>query len=103
MRPSTGPTGPTVSAVPQAQTSAPAPVPVSVPLLSEWPEALRREVPALAITGAVYSDNPSQRLLLINNQVLPQGSPVAAGVVLEEIHAKHSVFAFKGQRFRLAH
>jgi general secretion pathway protein B len=60
-------------------------------------------VPTLTITGAVYSDNPGQRLLLINNQVLPQGSTLSGGVTLEEIQSKQSVFSFKGTRFRLAH
>jgi general secretion pathway protein B len=60
-------------------------------------------MPALTITGTVYSDDPKQRLLLINNQVLPQGSTVAAEVSLEEIKPHSSVFTFRGTRFRLAH
>jgi len=79
-------------------TSTPA-----LPLLIELPEALRREIPSLAITGAVYSDNPAQRLLLVNNLVLNQGSQVAPELKLEEIHAKESVFNFRGTRFRLGH
>ena len=97
-------------------TSAPAPTvpapvrasasqtgPANVPLLSELPEELRRQIPALAITGAVYSANPAQRLLLVNNQVLTQGGLVAPELTLEEIRAKSSVFSFRGTRFRLAH
>jgi general secretion pathway protein B len=74
-----------------------------LPLLSELPDALRRQLPALSITGAVYADDPKQRLLLVNNQVLPQGSQVAPEVMLEEIHQRSSVFNFRGTRFRLAH
>jgi general secretion pathway protein B len=73
------------------------------PLLNELPDALRRQLPALSITGAVYADDPKQRLLLVNNQVLPQGSQVAPEVTLEEIHQRSSVFNFRGTRFRLAH
>ena len=36
-------------------------------------EDLRRQIPAIKITGSVYSDNPSQRLLLVNGLVLNQG------------------------------
>ena len=75
----------------------------TVPLLSELPEDLRRQIPALVITGAVYSANPAQRLLLVNNQVLTQGSLAAPELILEEIRAKSSVFNFRGTRFRLAH
>lgn len=71
--------------------------------MSELTDGQRRDVPALHITGAVYSANPAQRLLLVNNQVLPQGSTVAPGLVVEEIQANGSVFSFKGNRFRVSH
>ncbi len=89
--------------VPLARASASQTAPPLAPLLSELSEDLRRQIPALAITGAVYSDNPGQRLLLVNNQVLTQGSLAAPEVNLEEIGAKSSVFIFRGTRFRLAH
>lgn len=82
---------------PAAGTSVP------VPWLAELPEETRRQIATMAITGAVYSDNPAQRLLLVNGQVLPQGSPVVADVTLEEIREHHSVFNFRGSRFRLSH
>ena len=88
---------------PADKTSAPPPATVPVPLLSELPEALRSQIPALTVTGTVYSDNPALRLLLVNNQVLPQGSTVAAGVTLEEIRPRSSTFSFRGTRFRIAH
>ncbi len=75
----------------------------TLPLLSELPETIRRLVPPLSITGTVYSENPTQRLLLVNNQVLPQGSQVAPEVTLEEIRQRSSVFSFHGTRFRVMH
>jgi general secretion pathway protein B len=84
-------------------TQAAQAAPAAVPLLGDLPEGLRREIPPLAISGSVYSANPAQRLLLVNNQVLSQGSQAAPGVNLEEIHAKSSVFSFRGTRFRVAH
>ena len=94
------------AAAPATPSSA-APVapvaPAVLPLLSELPDALRRQLPVLSITGAVYADDPKQRLLLVNNQVLPQGSQVAPEVTLEEIRQRSSVFNFRGTRFRLAH
>jgi len=74
-----------------------------VPPLADLPESLRRQIPPLAISGAVYSDNPAKRLLLVNNQVLGQGGQAAPGVRLEEIQPKSSVFSYRGTRFRLAH
>lgn len=81
----------------------PAPTAAQVPLLSELPEATRREIPALVINGAVYSENPAQRLLLVNGQVLNQGSEVAPDLKVVEIRSNVSEFSFRGTRFRLAH
>jgi len=86
---------------PVAKPSA-APATAAIPLLSALPENVRRQIPALVITGSVYSDSPGQRLLLVNNQVLPQGSLVAPEVKLEEIRPKSSVFSFRGSRFQVA-
>ena len=97
---------PVHAATPKAAVSAPAAAPVVapvIPLLSELPEDLRRQIPTLAITGAVYSETPAQRLLLVNNLVLHQGDLAAPELSLEEIRPKSSVFSFRGTRFRVAH
>lgn len=88
---------------PVAKASAAPAAPAVLALLSELPEEIRRQIPPLTITGAVYSESPGQRLLLVNNQVLAQGSQAAPEVTLEEIGARSSVFSFRGTRFRLAH
>jgi general secretion pathway protein B len=72
------------------------------PLLSELPESAKRGLPTLTITGAVASDNPAQRLLLVNGQVLPQGAMAAPEVLIEEIQARSATFTFRGTRFRIA-
>lgn len=95
------------SASPQpapAPKSAPSrAAPAELPLLSELPENIRRQIPAMAINGVVYSDNPGQRVLLVNQQVLTPGSQAVPDVKLEEIRPHSSVFSFQGTRFRLAH
>ncbi len=100
------PAPPKAEGKPEPVTPAAAPATAAltaVPLLSDLPEDLRRQVPALTITGAVYSENPAQRLLLVNNLVLAQGALAAPEVKLEEIQARNSVFSFRGTRFRVAH
>ena len=74
-----------------------------VPRLDELPPDLQRQIPKLTINGAVYSETPANRLLLVNNQVLTQGSLAAPEVTLEQIEPKSAVFSFRGTRFRLAH
>ena len=88
---------------PVAKTTANQAAPPAVRLLSDLPDDLRRQIPPLVITGSVYSDNPDKRLLLVNNQVLPQGSLAAPGVTLEQVQARSSVFSYQGTRFRVAH
>jgi general secretion pathway protein B len=71
------------------------------PMLAEVPESARRGLPTLNVTGAVYSENPAQRLLLVNGLVLPQGATAAPEVVIEEIRARSATFNFRGTRFRV--
>ena len=100
------PPKPEVKPEPSVAVAAPAKAPATLaalPLLSELPEELRRQVPPLTITGAVYSENPAQRLLLVNNLVLTQGALAAPELTLEEIRPRSSVFSFRGTRFRVAH
>lgn len=75
----------------------------TIPLLSELSSGVRSQIPPLNITGAVYSNNPGQRLLLVNNLVLNQGSLAAPEVTLEEIRPNTSVFSFRGTKFRMEH
>lgn len=86
-----------------ASTVVPAPqqVPADrpVPALAELPESLRRELPVLATSGAMYSETPANRMLIINGQVLREGDRVAANLVLEQIQLKRAVLSYKGQRF----
>jgi len=111
--PASATTPPVPAAEPTAVAVAVAPVPhqasgpqaaaAGVALLGELPEELRRQIPALSINGVVYSANPAQRLLVVNNQVLTQGSLAAPELRLEEIESKSSVFSFRGTRFRVTH
>lgn len=98
------PPGATAKSAPVATPAAPASATsAALPLLSELPDELRRQIPAITITGAVYAENPGQRLLLVNNLVLTQGALAAPEVKLEEIQARSSIFSFRGTRFRVAH
>ena len=84
--------------------AAPTPARVTgsaVPAYGELPDALRKQIPALHISGAVYSDNPPEWTLIINDQIMSRGSQVAPDVRLEEVTASSAVFNFKGQRFRM--
>lgn len=67
--------------------------------LMDLPEAVRRDLPTLTIGGAMYSEIPAQRMLIINSQVLREGDTVAPELVLEAIQLKAAIFRFKGYRY----
>ncbi|MBL8279369.1 MAG: general secretion pathway protein GspB [Pelomonas sp.] len=87
---------PAPRATPAAEPAAPA----RVPLLSELPEATRRELPRLALGGSVYSDDPRSRLVVINGEVLHEGARLGNELVLEQIRPRELVLRFKGQAYR---
>lgn len=97
------PAQPVQPSLPAPAISATPAVSTAIPLLGDLSEDFRRQIPPLAITGAVYSKNPGQRLLLVNNQVLGQGALAAPGVSVEEIRERSSVLSFRGTRFQVAH
>ena len=88
-------------AAPPPQAAAPAPQ--RIPTQAELPETLRRQLPALTTGGAMYSDAPANRMLILNGQVLHEGEKLNPDLVLEEIGLKTAVLAFKGQRFSISY
>ncbi|QAU35186.1 general secretion pathway protein GspB [Janthinobacterium sp. 17J80-10] len=69
----------------------------------ELPEQIQRELPALAIGGYIYSDNPRERQLLVNKRLLHEGAEAAPGVRLEKMLPNAAVFNYKGYRYRLSY
>jgi len=86
-----------------AVAAAPASRPAQPFALSALPEALRRQLPPLQTGGAMYSDTPAKRMLIINGQLYQEGATVAPGLVLEQIKLNSAVLAFQGQRFSISY
>ena len=72
-------------------------------MLRELPEQIQREIPALKIGGYIYSSNPAERSLLINNKLLREGDEVAPGLTLEKMLRGSVVLNYKGYRYRIAY
>lgn len=95
---------PAPGARPPTPSATAAPDPATAVRLSDLPAELRAQLPALAVQAAMYSDQPSQRLLVVNGQALGQGAAIAPDLVIESIGLNSSVLVFRGQtRFRLPH
>jgi general secretion pathway protein B len=82
-----------------ASTSTPAAV-RAVPLSSLPPDE-RRQLPALAPGGSVWSDSAASRFVILDGQVLREGDTVAPGLVLERIERKAALLRWRGQRLEV--
>jgi general secretion pathway protein B len=72
-----------------------------IPLLSELPPSVSRQLPKLTVTGSVFSPDASARFIMLNGEVVKEGGQPAPGLVVERIEPKSAVLRFKGERFRL--
>jgi general secretion pathway protein B len=88
-----------LAAKPAIAATAP---PARLPTLAELPDTLRRELPALSLGGAVYADQPAQRMVIVNGQVFHEGDRLGADLQVQEIRLKSVVFNLRGQRFEMA-
>jgi general secretion pathway protein B len=70
--------------------------------LAGLPATISAELPKLLVTGHVWSEEPSMRLLSVDDRLLREGGEAAPGVSLQEITPEGAVFVFKGWRFRVA-
>lgn len=86
---------------PVVRASAPVlvPAPESAAPATGWPA----DAPKLAISGAIHSDNPAQRMLIVNGQVFNEGGEPAPGVQIEQIRPRNVVLRFRGQRYIVAY
>jgi general secretion pathway protein B len=102
-RPATAPE----SRVPSPASGAPSggrpadPAPERAPMtLAELPPSVQQELPKLAILFHLYSGNPRDRLVGINDRMLREGDAVEPGLVLEQITPDGMILTYKGYRFQ---
>ena len=90
------------ASVPSPTASAATSAEARLYTLSELPEDVRAGLPALAVGGAMYSQTPANRMLIINGQVFREGDTLAPGLVLEQINLKSAVLKVKGLRYGIS-
>jgi len=72
-----------------------------LPTLAELPETVRRELPVFTLGGSVYAEQASQRMVIINGQVMREGDRLAPELLLQQIRLKSVLLDYRGQRFEL--
>ena len=90
-----------------APMPAPAASPVAaranvVPNINDLAPGVRGTLPHLAVGGAIYSETPAARMVILNGQVFHEGDKPAADTVLEQIRLKSAVLNFRGQRYEVS-
>jgi general secretion pathway protein B len=70
-----------------------------VPRLAELPEDFRRQLPAIALAGGMYSELATQRLVIFNGSVVREGDQPATDLRVVEIRPRAVVFSFRGRLF----
>ena len=91
---------------PVAQTAAPASATAAesrVLSASELPDEVQRGLPTFVVGGASYSQNPVNRMLIVNGQVFREGDKLAPEVSLEQIRLKEAVLVTRGYRYRIVY
>jgi general secretion pathway protein B len=88
---------------PVAAASSPVVVEPRVYALNELPEEVRRELPSLTVSGAMYSEQAANRMLILNGQVFHEGDKVSANLVLEQIKLKSAVLVYKSYRYGISY
>lgn len=95
--PAAAPPATAASAISASVTARPGPTDRTYKL-AELPSDVQQAWPKFAISGGVYSENVTQRMLIVNGQVFNEGSEIAPGVVLEQVRPKAALLKFRGLR-----
>ncbi|MCP4339438.1 MAG: general secretion pathway protein GspB [Desulfobulbaceae bacterium] len=73
----------------------------SLPFLNDLPAAMRAKLPALKFAGHTYSENPYQRMIIINGKILREGDMIDSNTRLAEINWEGVTIDFSGIRFQV--
>jgi general secretion pathway protein B len=84
-----------------AAPAAPASADTRVYALNELPDEVRRSLPSVTIGGAMYSQNPANRILIVAGQLLREGDMAAPNVFIERIKLRSAVLRYRGYLYEV--
>jgi general secretion pathway protein B len=91
----------TVQASPEPSTGIDTTAQTDLPLLHDLPAIVQAEIPNLEYAGHTYSQNPSQRMIIINGRILREGNVIAPNIYLREITWEGLIIESNGTLFRV--
>ena len=65
----------------------------------DLPDSIQQQLPAIVVSAHVYSSNPVQRSIVINNNFMEEGEYVIDNLILYEITADGAIFDYEDTRF----
>jgi general secretion pathway protein B len=83
------------ASLPPPPAASRAPIVTQVRRLADLPPEQRRELPALAVSGSVWSDQPGARFVVLDGQVLREGDRLAAGLVLVKLAPRSATLRWR--------
>lgn len=85
-----------------ATQSAPVDSAQRVEEINELPENIRNNLPAMTFSFHVYSENPEQRTIIINDRRVREGEEVSAGLRLQAITQDGVILLFEQHRIHIS-
>lgn len=73
---------------------------LALPYRVQLPPEIQKEIPQFTFAGHTYADDPKQRMIIINNQILREGDSVDSDTKLINIVWEGVVLSYKGVSFR---
>ena len=67
--------------------------------LQDLPADRRAAVPELKFAGHTYSEDPAQRMIIVNGQILREGGIISSGTRLRQITWDGVIVDFQGKQF----
>ena len=65
----------------------------------DLPASIQQQLPAIVVSAHIYSSNPLQRSIVINNNFMEEGEYVIDNLILHEITADGAIFDYEETRF----
>jgi general secretion pathway protein B len=62
---------------------------------------VRQRLPAIIISAHVYSKNPRQRSIVVNNDFMEEGEYFLDGIILDEITPDGAIFLYRDMKFHM--
>lgn len=73
----------------------------ALPGIMELPASIRNSLPAIKISGHIYDENPSSRMVIINDKVMHEGKYLNNDLMIEEITDNGIVLNQSGTLFSM--